>query len=86
MPSAHEIDQNFEYFQGVVSGLLAEHAGQFALLRDRSIDSYFPTAVAALTAGYQKFTDGQFSVQEVTNTPLDLGFYSHVANLGPTRE
>lgn len=81
-----EIDRNFDFFQSVVSNLLKDHAGQHAILRGQNIVSFHPSSVAALTAAYEKFPDGLFSVQEVTVTPLDLGFYSHVASIGKDRQ
>lgn len=75
-----EVDRNFQAFQQIVGGLMATHAGQFAVLRQGAVDAYFKTAGEALIAAYRKFPDGLFSVQEVADRPLDLGFYSHVAN------
>jgi hypothetical protein len=77
-----EVSNNFKYFQGVVASLIAQHAGQFALIKNCQIRSYHPTSAQALVAGYQGFPDGIFSVQEVITKPLDLGFYSHVADHG----
>ena len=68
-----EIDRNFEAFQKIVGGLMPEHAGKHALLRNQSIVTFFSTAAAALAAGYERFTDGIFSVQEVNDRPLDRG-------------
>ncbi len=73
------IRQNFEYFQGVVGGLMEKHAGQYALLHARSIIDIFARPIEALEAGYEKFADGAFSVQKVTDRPLDLGFISYGA-------
>jgi hypothetical protein len=74
-----EIDRNFEYFQSVVSNLLAQHRGQFALLKSQAIAGYFSSAAAATIEGHKRFPDDVFSVQEVIGVPLDLGFYSHAA-------
>lgn len=73
------IRQNFHYFQGVVSGLMESHAGQYALLRASSVVGIFARPMEALEAGYAKFADGDFSVQKVTDRPLDLGFISYGA-------
>jgi len=82
MQQSHEveIDQNYEAFQKVVGSLMPTHAGQFAVLRRQVVVDYYKTAGEALIAAYQKYPDGLFSVQEVADRPLDLGFYSHVAN------
>jgi hypothetical protein len=81
-----EIDRNFEYFQTVVSDLLAERLGQFALLKSQKIIDFFKIASLAATAGYKLSPDGMFSVQEVIGTPLDLGFYSHATDEGLARQ
>ena len=73
------IRQNFEYFQGVVGGLMECHAGKYALLHARSVVDIFARPIEALEAGYQKFEDGEFSVQKVTDRPMDLGFISYGA-------
>lgn len=71
------IRQNFDYFQGVVAALMERHAGKYALLHSRSVIAVFARPIEALEAGYAQFADGLFSVQKVTNRPLDLGFISY---------
>ncbi len=75
-----EVDRNFEAFEGLLGTILADRRGQFALMRGGEVISYFPRESAALAAGRQQFDDGLFSVQEVTDRPVDLGFFSHAIN------
>lgn len=49
-------------------------------MRDREIVGFFDKAGAAYSDGVRRFPDQLFSIQEVTDEPIDLGFYSHVAN------
>ena len=79
----NEVDQNFQYFQGIVADLMLSHAGQHAIIRHQEIVGYAVSATDAVTEGYRRFSDGLFSVQLITQTPLDLGFYSHA---GSTRQ
>lgn len=72
-----EIDKNFQFFQGFVGELLPAEAGKYALLRHERCVAVFDTVVEAVRAGHTKFDDGLFSIQEVTDAPLDLGFFSH---------
>ena len=72
-----EIRQNFHYFQGVVGGLMASHAGKYALLHGRGIVDLFARPLEALEAGHAQFADGLFSVQRVIDRPFDLGFMSY---------
>jgi len=71
------IRQNFDYFQSIVSGLMDRHAGKYALLRRASLVEVFARPIEALEAGYDRFADGVFSVQKVTDRPFDLGFMSY---------
>ncbi len=75
-----EIEQNFQAFLGVVGPLLAEHTGEFALLRHRKVVDLFPRAIDAMSEGHHRFGDGLFSVQRITDRPLDLGFLSYAAD------
>ena len=54
------------------------HRGKFALMRDGQIIEFFDTARDAYVAGQKLYKQDQlFSVQEVIETPADLGFFSH---------
>ena len=75
-----EVDANFDYFQGIVGSIIDKHAGQYALIRAQKIVTYASSAGDAATEGYKRYPDEMFSVQLVTQEPLDLGFYSHAAS------
>lgn len=77
-----EIDRNMFAFQSQLAGLLDKHRGHFALLRDQQIVEIFESLRKAIDVAHQKFSDGKFSIQEVTDRPIDLGFFSHAENLG----
>jgi len=72
-----EIDANFDSFQRQLQASLARHRGEYALLRHGEIVKFFVDPGAALTAGVKHFPDGMFSIQEVSDEPLDLGVWSH---------
>ena len=73
------LKQNFDYFQDVVGDLMGQFAGQYALLRKEAIVGIFPQPIEALNVGHEKFDDGLFSIQKVTDSPHDLGFMSYGA-------
>jgi hypothetical protein len=75
-----EVDRNYDAFTKLLGSILPEHRDQLALMRDEQIVGYFDTPHQALKAGYERFPDGIFSIQEVTDEPLDLGFWSHVGH------
>jgi hypothetical protein len=74
-----EVDRNYDAFMRVLASILDEHRDQLALMRDGAIVGYFDTPREALIAATERFPDGIFSIQEVTDEPIDLGFWSHAA-------
>ncbi len=77
-----EIEQNLAFFRDKLDALLGEQRGRFALLRHREIVDFFDTARDAQAAGGKLYSDNLFSVQKVTDSALDLGFFSHAVHLG----
>ena len=84
MAHTHEVEiyDNFHFFQEIVGGLMARHAGDYALIQSREIIDYFRTAAEAVEEGAARFGAQPFSVQRVINRPIDLGFLSHAADNG----
>lgn len=77
-----EIVANFQFFQGIVGGLMTRHAGEYALIQSQQIVDYFRSAADAVREGASRFGESPFSVQHVINRPIDLGFLSHAADNG----
>lgn len=75
-----EIDRNYDAFMRNLGSIINEHRDQLALMRDGTIMGYFDTPREALRAASEQFPDGIFSIQEVTDEPIDLGFWSHVGH------
>jgi hypothetical protein len=75
-----EVDRNYDRFVRILGGLLPQHRDQLALMHDGEVVGFYDTPRAALEAASEKFPDGIFSIQEVTDEPIDLGFWSHVAS------
>lgn len=73
------VDRNYEAFNKQLPELLKTRQGQFALLRNEQIEGFFPSAGEAAQHGERTFDDGLFSVQEVTDEAVDLGWFSHVS-------
>ena len=71
---------NYQAFYGrIVSTLLPEHEGKWAVLRDEEVTGLYATREEALTSGDRDHVDGRFSIQEVGEEQvIDLGWYSHV--------
>jgi hypothetical protein len=72
-----EVDRNFEEFQKALPDLLKTKAGQFALMRHGQIMEFYDTFNDAVKVGVKEYPDGIFSVQQVTQQVIDLGWFSH---------
>jgi hypothetical protein len=72
-----EVDRNYEAFTHLLPGLLPLHRDKFALMREGEIVACFDKPGEAYRAGLERFADQIFSIQEVTDEPIDLGFWSH---------
>lgn len=75
-----EVDRNYDAFVRMLGTILPEHRDQLALMRDGRIVDFYDTPGEANRAGVQMFADQIFSIQEVTDEPMDLGLWSHVAS------
>jgi hypothetical protein len=75
-----QVDRNYDAFVRVLGKILEKHRDQLALMRDGKIVGYYGTPREALEAAIAKFPDQIFSIQEVTDEPIDLGFWSHAAH------
>lgn len=78
-----QTDRNYEAFLARLPELLRDHAGSYALLHNGEVVDFHPSSLAATIAGTKTFGLGGFSVQEVTDKPEHLGFYSYVGGSGP---
>ena len=75
-----EVDDNYDSFVRMLDSIVDDHRDQLALMRAGAIVGYFDTPREALEAASALFPDGIFSIQEVTDEPIDLGFWSHVGH------
>ena len=76
---SRQITVNYEAFIDQLDSLEVLHHGEFALMHDGEILEFYSSWENAYKTGVLMHGKGHFSVQEVTKTPVDLGFYSHVA-------
>lgn len=73
----NEIDRNYMAFKDMLDGILEDHCGEYALMRDKKIISYHSGAGEAERTGALAYSDGIYSIQLVLREPVDLGFYSY---------
>jgi hypothetical protein len=77
-----EIDRNLIAFQSVMARYLKDHRGAFAIVRKQNVVKVFDTFREAISEAHSEYEDGLFSIQEITDQPVDLGFYSHATYHG----
>lgn len=75
-----EIQRNLFAFLPQLGELLPDHEGSYALLRSQKVDSIHLKLSDALRKGYSDFSDGLFSIQKVTDRPVELGMFGHADN------
>ena len=76
---AHEVDRNYDAFVRLLATLLPEHRDQWAPMHDARIVSIFPDVGTAYDQSRAAYGKQGFLIQEITDEPIDLGFWSHVA-------
>jgi len=71
-----ELRLNYDVFMRALPTLLADHDGEYALMRHGIVVAYFETPSGALRSGRAQYTDDLFFVQKVTSRAADFGWYS----------
>ena len=72
-----EIDANYERFKAMLPDIIQLHRGKYAVMRHAKIVEYFDSARDALVFASHQYPDGLFSIQEVTDKVVDLGWFSY---------
>ena len=80
-----EVDQNYQAFKESLPELMASDPGKYALLRHKEIVQVFDSARDANIFAEAQFADGLYSIQQVTDRPVDLGFFSHAMHVTAIR-
>lgn len=73
----HEIDENYKVFSEILPDLMKTHAGKFVVMRHRKTVAFFDTSRDAIVHASTTYPDGVFSIQEITQKAVDLGWFSH---------
>jgi hypothetical protein len=71
------LDENYAAFRELLPVLLVEHRGRFAVMHDRKLQAIFDTARDAFVHVSKLYQPGDYAIQEITDIPVSLGFYSH---------
>jgi hypothetical protein len=73
----NEVDANYEAFLSILPTVLQTQNNKFALLKGGKVMGFYSSLEDAYVTANQFFGDEPYSVQKVTTTPVDLGFFSH---------
>jgi hypothetical protein len=75
-----EVFQNYDAFVGDLPRLLQSHRGKFAVYHDHVLVKIFDSLSLALSYGDRVYGDKVFSVQEITEEPLEVGGGLYASN------
>ena len=73
-----EVTDNYQFFKTQLVSLMKNHAGKYALLHKQKIIEFFDSENDAIKVGIKDYSEGCFSVQQVDNKMIDLGYQSNV--------
>jgi hypothetical protein len=76
-----EIDTNYEAFRKMLPSIIYPNRDKFALMKGGVILGYFSSSFDAKTAAKMSIQDGIYSIQRVTDTSVDLGYFSHAVRI-----
>lgn len=71
-----EVNDNYAVFQKLLPKVLKEHRGEYAVMRGGKIVGFFRSMDEAGPFARAKFADRHYSVQRVTDQPIDFGIFS----------
>jgi hypothetical protein len=77
-----EVRSNYEAFRAALPGLLSTNAGEFAVLRHCEVVEFFATTTAAREFAEQEYSDGLYSIQEVTDRKVFISPRTHAVSSG----
>lgn len=72
-----EVTSNYEVFLSDISTLLPESRGKYVVYRHQHMVGIFDNFYNALTHCALKYEDQLYSIQEITDEPLDTGTFYH---------
>jgi hypothetical protein len=80
LSKTQEIDRNLERFLEILPRLMAEHAGEYVLMRRGDVVGFFESALDAQIEGNKRFPDSGFSFQPIEETVHELGYFSYAVD------
>jgi hypothetical protein len=75
MTQDEQVKLNYEAFKKLLPELLKDE-NKFALMRDGELIAVYDTLNDVIVTAEKMYPDGRWSLQEITNKPINLGFRS----------
>jgi len=72
-----EVDNNFEAFRKLLPSIIGDHRDKYALMKGGKILGYYSSAQDARTAAESFISDGLYSIQQVTDASINLGYFTY---------
>lgn len=72
-----EVDRNFEEFEKLLPAIIGQNRDKYALMKDGKILGYYSSSEDARVAASAFIKDGLYSIQHVTDTSINLGFFNY---------
>lgn len=69
-----QVNQNKTAYEKIKSEMEAKHLGQVALMHDGEIVNFYNDFKDAYSIGVEKYGLGEFTLQEIGEQPIKLGF------------
>lgn len=79
---ASQIDKNYTAFVAMLPSLMATHPNKYALMKDGQVLGAYSSLEDAYMTAFNFLKEDEFSVQKITDVPVDLGFFSHAVHIG----
>ena len=76
-----QVDRNYDAFLAMLPTLITTHPNKFALLKDGEMIGAYSSLEDAYATAHRFLANQNFSVQKITDVPVDLGFFSHAVSI-----
>ncbi len=81
-----EVDRNYEAFLKALPSILPTRRDRYALMKAGKILGCYSTALDARQVAEAFIKDSIYSIQMVTDSSIDLGYFSHAIAGGASRK
>ena len=81
MTQDEQVRLNYEAFKRLLPDLMKDE-NKYALLRDGELVAVYDTMPDAVTTAEKMFADGRWSIQRITDRPVNLGYRSRALHIG----